>query len=105
MKKTIVFFILFLSMFSVKAQVKESPIAYIKKFQQYRIYTPDVDSALFYAKKLGAKKEFEYWFNHLIHNEFALSFVKPNFKKDSSSLKQKQWENELIYDREYKYHE
>lgn len=84
----------------MKAQVKESPIAYIKKFQQYRIYSHDVDSVLYYAKKLGSEKDFAYWFNHLIHNEFALSFVKPNFKKDSSSLKQKQWENELIYDRE-----
>jgi thiol-disulfide isomerase/thioredoxin len=100
MKKTIAFVILFLSVFSVKAQIRESPSVYFNGFQKYTHEKHDVDSALYFAKKLTTNRAFKSLLTDLLHNSFAQSFSKPNFKKDSSSLRAKRWENDLIFNRE-----
>jgi thiol-disulfide isomerase/thioredoxin len=100
MKKPIAFVILFLSVFSVKAQIRESPSVYFNGFQKYTHEKHDVDSAIYFAKKLTTNRAFKSLLMDLLHNSFGQSFIKRSFEKDSSTLRAKKRENDLIFNRE-----
>jgi thiol-disulfide isomerase/thioredoxin len=68
---------LLLVYFSINAQVKkapeESPFAYFNGFQN----STNVDSSLYFARKLAADPRYAILLQELMHNSFAQTFIKP----------------------------
>jgi thiol-disulfide isomerase/thioredoxin len=54
-------------------QVKESPSTYFSGFQNSR----DVDSSLYFARKLASDPRYAVFLQELLHNSFAQAFMKP----------------------------
>jgi thiol-disulfide isomerase/thioredoxin len=100
MKKTIAFVILFLSVFSVKAQENVSSSVSLQKFIKYTRESCDVDSAIYHAQLLAKNPRYKPLLIHIIHSSFARSFIKNKAEEKSESFMAKRWENNLIYNRE-----
>jgi thiol-disulfide isomerase/thioredoxin len=62
--------------FLINAQVKEikdSPTAYFNGFQK----STDLDSSLYFARKLASDSRYAVFLQELLHNSFAQAFIKP----------------------------
>jgi thiol-disulfide isomerase/thioredoxin len=76
---------------SVKAQSNrpsaESPGGYFNSFQKFVHTTPNVDSAIFYIRKLASNEAYSGWLHSLLHDSFAQAFIPGEEDKDTASAR------------------
>jgi thiol-disulfide isomerase/thioredoxin len=79
MRSIIAILLCFLISCFSNAQVNAPPLAdqytYYNNFQKYNYVTPNLDSALYFARMLGSQQQYLWLLRELLHNSFAQAFT------------------------------